>query len=387
MDVINKFLDKYSYRFPKGYPDLTDPADKKLMQELLSEVGISEAPETNNSFDNAYRGKLQDAKLSDKAIDEIKSTYDKLAYVSEPKNTDGINYRKKFYNAFRKKSITDIKEIFDIFKDYINIRDKGMGAGEITTLLGVAGSKSGGTADKDILVGSNIYDVKELDTDGQFRTASGGYITISDFKHNLDYFISLLTKLVKTKNSKEVTGDPDIDKLITDLLIYYNSAYKSGGISTGTFGDITKLCNDLSTYEFEAGKINKSYVKIGNKKFAVDQETYDKIEKGEDIRNITLGSEIEIEADLLTKIKNHPWVKNPKVIEKELNDVWGEFLNTINGLILINKKTGIPTLYTSDDLKNQFAPIRVVQNQINVREKNRTKDKIKEDEDEDLYND
>ena len=42
MDVINKFLDKYSYRFPKGYPDLTDPADKKLMQELLSEVGIDE---------------------------------------------------------------------------------------------------------------------------------------------------------------------------------------------------------------------------------------------------------------------------------------------------------------------------------------------------------
>ena len=42
MDVINKFLDKYSYKFPKGYPDLTDPADKKLMQELLSEIGIDE---------------------------------------------------------------------------------------------------------------------------------------------------------------------------------------------------------------------------------------------------------------------------------------------------------------------------------------------------------
>jgi hypothetical protein len=42
MDVITKFLDKYSYRFPKGYPDLTDPADKKLMHELLSEIGIIE---------------------------------------------------------------------------------------------------------------------------------------------------------------------------------------------------------------------------------------------------------------------------------------------------------------------------------------------------------
>jgi hypothetical protein len=42
MNVIDKFLDKYSYRFPKGYPDLTDPADKKLMQELLSEIGVDE---------------------------------------------------------------------------------------------------------------------------------------------------------------------------------------------------------------------------------------------------------------------------------------------------------------------------------------------------------
>jgi hypothetical protein len=45
MNVIDNFLDKYSYRFPKGYPDLTDPADKKLMQELLSEIGMNEQEE------------------------------------------------------------------------------------------------------------------------------------------------------------------------------------------------------------------------------------------------------------------------------------------------------------------------------------------------------
>ena len=49
MNVIDNFLDKYSYRFPKGYPDLTDPADKKLMQELLSELDLKSQPITEGT--------------------------------------------------------------------------------------------------------------------------------------------------------------------------------------------------------------------------------------------------------------------------------------------------------------------------------------------------
>jgi hypothetical protein len=49
MDTITRFLEHYSYRFPKGYPDLTDPADKKLMYELLSEVGINLLEEDQNN--------------------------------------------------------------------------------------------------------------------------------------------------------------------------------------------------------------------------------------------------------------------------------------------------------------------------------------------------
>jgi hypothetical protein len=40
MNVILKFLDQYSYRFPKGYPDLTDFNDKKLMYEILDELSL-----------------------------------------------------------------------------------------------------------------------------------------------------------------------------------------------------------------------------------------------------------------------------------------------------------------------------------------------------------
>jgi len=38
MNVITRFLEHYSYLFPKGYPDLTDFEDKKLMYTILREI-------------------------------------------------------------------------------------------------------------------------------------------------------------------------------------------------------------------------------------------------------------------------------------------------------------------------------------------------------------
>jgi hypothetical protein len=370
MNVIDKFLKQYSYRFPKGYPDLTDPADKQLMRELLSEIGINEAPETN-IFDSRFRPKLERIGLSDIVLDQIKNIFDQKSSGEE-----GTKYLNNFEASFRQKDISQIKDVFNVFGSYFNIRDKGMGVGEITTLLGVKDSKSGGTADKDILVGNNKYDVKELDANGQFRTASGGYITTSEFKKRFDYLISLLNQLRGSKDNKGTTGNVSADSQIDKLLLYYNSAYKSGGISGGTFKDIKNLCILLKNLEF-TGKINKLYVKVGNRKFSVDKETYDKIQGGEVISNITLGPEISSENALLTKIKNHPWVENPELVYEDLNIVWNEFLDTIQGLILVDKKSGIPTLYTSDELKKKFAPVRVVQNQINVKIK--SSDDIDED--------
>ena len=41
MDVINKFLKQYSYKFDKGYPDMDNPKDKNLLEHLLKQI-ISE---------------------------------------------------------------------------------------------------------------------------------------------------------------------------------------------------------------------------------------------------------------------------------------------------------------------------------------------------------
>ncbi len=40
MDLIKKFLSENAYKFPKGYPDLSQEEDKQIMEKLLNNLGI-----------------------------------------------------------------------------------------------------------------------------------------------------------------------------------------------------------------------------------------------------------------------------------------------------------------------------------------------------------
>ena len=41
MDALDLFFKKYSYKFDKGYPDISDPKDKRLLFELIGNIQIS----------------------------------------------------------------------------------------------------------------------------------------------------------------------------------------------------------------------------------------------------------------------------------------------------------------------------------------------------------
>lgn len=40
-DIFDIFFKKFAYRFPKGYPDLTDDQDILLLENILEELGIN----------------------------------------------------------------------------------------------------------------------------------------------------------------------------------------------------------------------------------------------------------------------------------------------------------------------------------------------------------
>ena len=58
MDILDKFFKKFSYKFPKGYPDINDEQDMLMLEGILKEMGIelNEAftifPKSENEIEN-----------------------------------------------------------------------------------------------------------------------------------------------------------------------------------------------------------------------------------------------------------------------------------------------------------------------------------------------
>jgi hypothetical protein len=51
MDSLDLFFKKYAYKFPKGYPDLTNEQDINLLADLLKNVGVDL---TEDGFSDSY---------------------------------------------------------------------------------------------------------------------------------------------------------------------------------------------------------------------------------------------------------------------------------------------------------------------------------------------
>ena len=67
MNVIDKFLKQYSYRFPKGYPDMNNLEDKALLYEILEELDvINENFRPLSFFDLKKRGGFRFKIVADK---------------------------------------------------------------------------------------------------------------------------------------------------------------------------------------------------------------------------------------------------------------------------------------------------------------------------------
>jgi hypothetical protein len=94
MDSITQYLNKISYKFPKGYPDMNDPMDKKMLFELVEQqLSLFSDEELTNMV-------KKDTGIDVKDIDnetELKITFDKLS--DDLKKRLGINTPEQFKKA------------------------------------------------------------------------------------------------------------------------------------------------------------------------------------------------------------------------------------------------------------------------------------------------
>lgn len=105
MDILDKFLNQVSYKFPKGYPDMNSPEDVLLLKRLVEEytkeevslikegsevydttikkaLGVEEIPTSKNKYEFPGKG---GSSFSIQVKADDKDVWDKLYNVAPPK--------------------------------------------------------------------------------------------------------------------------------------------------------------------------------------------------------------------------------------------------------------------------------------------------------------
>ena len=74
MDALDLFFKKYSYKFPKGYPDMDNPKDKEMLFEIVKKLTEEEKPKFNKQDLIDYINNLEDEEALNKILKFAKST-------------------------------------------------------------------------------------------------------------------------------------------------------------------------------------------------------------------------------------------------------------------------------------------------------------------------
>jgi len=130
MDVLEKFLNSVSYKFPKGYPDMNDPEDVKLLTSILeSYIPEADQSEEKSSDEPTLSPKQQDLQKIINFIDKRETEGGKVP--SKLKLFDLLaQYTYKYYNS----ELGDIKTVFpepvsklEDWKEYVNSEERNKG--------------------------------------------------------------------------------------------------------------------------------------------------------------------------------------------------------------------------------------------------------------------
>ena len=215
MDIIEKFIRENCWRFPKGYPDINDPEDKKLLFKLLEEIQIPVTEVAKDDYNTLFP--------------EAKKEAEYLANEFELPTTSLF----KAGNRNRIGVITDMprQEFFDRLKDLGYER-----------VLKMPGSGSGGMRKGNIEVihkpaSAQIGGGHGKENEELFRgilneliKQAGGSASITITGGGSDVTVEEITSVVD--NSKTKTGEyykPDADLISGENTVLGVSIKKDGG--------------------------------------------------------------------------------------------------------------------------------------------------------------
>lgn len=232
-------------------------------------------------------------------------------------------------------------ELFSHLKDYAK---RPYGRGELIPYVSIRGVRMGGVREKDINVGNLIMEVKELDKDKYFNTATDGRISGTKFTERLELLMKYLPYV-----------DPKSDT-IKEVCEYYDEQFKKGGLS-GNF--LKSLHSILKTLDCSK---NQRLLKVSGTNYL--------IEEGSEARVLVSGDTVTTNLPFATqkqiarvKVSEHPWTKSKgEGIWEDLNVLRESYFSGLDYLFILRKK-GVECL-TREEALQRFSVSRVTMGSI-----------------------
>jgi hypothetical protein len=168
MDIFDKFFKKYSYKFPKGYPDMDNVQDVLLLESILYNLG------TEVQLNEEVPNKSKTIQAVKYIIDTVGSKYGLFAGKSKP-NRLGLTGKK------------DSQFFIDLFKEVFGPETK------VTVFPPRKGSNPSGSF--------NMYQVDTKDF-GQVNIIVSSQAPGGHGKDNESIFIDTLNSLIKQVDEK-----------------------------------------------------------------------------------------------------------------------------------------------------------------------------------------
>ena len=193
---INSILIEWQFRLPYGYPKKA--SDYKILEQILIEKGIEpddaeQIAQRAQNTDNNPTSRFAEIGLSNNIVQQIESIYSNMS--PQEQNEFDNNYRTHSVDSY-------INGGYRAFQKFYAVIDTtktagAMGKGEVQTLLAVADSKPGGTAQHDIVMPTGEWEIKEVgkakSNSKTFRPAKSGFPKQGDLLYEtVDFFNNIV---------------------------------------------------------------------------------------------------------------------------------------------------------------------------------------------------
>ena len=262
MDVLDKFFKKFSYKFPKGYPDINDAQDILLLETLLDQLIIFEIEDSENIPDD---------------IEQIRATINNHPDYKNKVEAITMNTAKRPFIYVKDVAASNRNVRLEITKDLIE--KELLPKGEI--------KKNSKGAYYLNVNGYEIY-IK--------GTGKDKYATNTDQKEGLVVVFYNALKTKEWNKSKEPFSKDNMSSLLSDLISLGDSVYKG-------LGTTAKRQVKLYFEKFDPESSNsKSAQSVLNDNLSSALRMFEDYSEGEVMRGQVFDS-IKARASTLTNLK------------------------------------------------------------------------------------